>query len=168
MDASRIPVGYITRPHGIRGDVLVVPLSDHPDRFSTGAHFYVEDGTDRLTVTAVRPHKDGVILSMAELGDRTAAEAVAKLTLTIDAADRRALGDGEYWPDDLVGLRAVTASGTVLGTVTDVVLGDAQDRLVVSTAAGQRVEVPFVAALVDEPGADSVVIRPPEGLFPTE
>ncbi len=105
---------------------------------------------------------------MAGLGDRTAAEAVAKRTLTIDAVDRRTLEDGEFWPDDLVGLHAVTASGTALGIVTDVILGDAQDRLVVSTTNGRRVEVPFVAALVDEPRDDSVVIRPPEGLFPSD
>jgi 16S rRNA processing protein RimM len=168
MDAERIPVGYVKRAHGIRGDLLVVPLTDDTGRFSVGASFGLDGHDGRVTVTAVRPHNEGVIVSLAELSDRTAAEGVVKRVLTIDPAERRDLADDEYWPDDLVGLSAVDGAGTPLGTVTAVVLGAAQDRLTVTTPGGAEVDVPFVAALVDRPRGGHIVMHVPVGLFPAD
>lgn len=169
MDARRIPVGFIKRAHGVRGDVLVVPLTDHDERFAPGSRFAVGYDDDQMvTVRGVRAHNEGLILTLAEIHDRNAAEVLIKDVLTIDPAERRALEADEYWPDDLVGLAAVTVDGAPLGRVTDVVLGTAQDRLVVTTEAGQQVEVPFVSDLVDPPSREVVVLRPPEGLFPVE
>jgi 16S rRNA processing protein RimM len=165
---GRIPVGYVVRAHGIKGDVLVRVLSDDPDRFVLGAVFECAGHDGPLTVAGVRPHKTGLVLALEEVPDRTAAERLAKSTLTISAADRRLLEDGEFWPDDLVGLTAVTGDGVELGRVVDVVTGTAQDRLVVDTTGGQTVEVPFVTALVDPPGDGSIVVRPPAGLFAPE
>ncbi len=166
QDADRIPVGYIKRAHGVRGDVLVVPLTDHPGRFVPGARLLLGEPPETVQITAVRTHNEGVILRIAEFNDRDAAEAVRKQTLCIEAADRRRLDEGEFWPDQLVGLRAVAADGAPLGTISDVILGAAQDRLVVTTPLGSQVEVPFVAAMVDAPTADHIVIHPPQGLFP--
>lgn len=168
MDGAATPVGYVMRAHGIRGDVLVKVLSDHPDRFVPGAVFATSSEPPRVEVTEVRPHKLGLILAFREIGDRNGAEAFVKTTLSIDSSERRMLEADEFWPDDLVGLSAVDPSGSQLGTVVDVVLGAAQDRLVVETPGGERVEVPFVSDLVDAPGSDSVVMHPPQGLFADE
>jgi 16S rRNA processing protein RimM len=130
-----------------------------------GAMFTVGTGPSTVTVTNVRPHNIGLILGFAEVADRAEAEAIAKSTLTIPASERRELEPDEFWPDDLLGLDVVDPEGGSLGLVVDVVVGAAQDRLVVETPSGHRVEVPFVAALVDEPAGGSVVIRPPAGLF---
>ena len=168
MGGEQIPVGFVIRAHGVRGDVLVKPLTDNPDRFVCGAEFTTPSAPGTVTLTEVRPHKAGLILSLAEVPDRTAAERLAKTTLTIDAAQRRDLEADEFWPEDLVGLDAVDTQGTQLGVVVDVVIGVAQDRLVIETPDGRSVEVPFVADLVDEPDADVVVLRPPQGLFEPE
>ena len=37
--------------------------------------------------------------------------------------ERRELGEDEYWPEDLIGLQAVDAAGSDLGSVSDVVTG---------------------------------------------
>ncbi len=165
MAAARIPVGFIQRAHGVRGDVLVIPLTDNPDRFAAGASLQVEGRPTPLTIGAVRSHNEGLIVSFTEITDRDGAEAIRKSRLMIDAVDRRPLDDDEYWPDDLIGLAALDGSGSPLGRVTDIVLGDAQDRLVVTTPSGTAVEVPFVAAIVERPTDEAVVLHPPEGLF---
>jgi 16S rRNA processing protein RimM len=88
--------------------------------------------------------------------------------LHVDPADRRSLDDDEFWADDLVGLTAVNPDGAVLGRVSGVDLGDAQDRLIVTTPEGTEVLVPFVDPIVGEVGDDTVVVDPPEGLFGVE
>ena len=165
---ARISVGYVRRAHGIKGETVVRPLTDNPRRFDPGQRFLTDDDPPReLTVSTSRPHKDGVLVRFDGIADRTAAEDLQGVTLTIAADERRELGEGEYWPEDLQGLTAVTPDGEHLGTVTGVVLGEAQDRLVVTTRTGETVEVPFVAALVGEihPSLGHVVVDAPEGLF---
>lgn len=167
-DEMRVSVGYVRRAHGIRGEVVVRPLTDHPERFSPGAGFLTEDEPAKLlAVEASRPHKDGLIVLFAGVSDRTAAEQLQGTTLTIGADERRVLGENEYWPEDLHGLVAIDPLGNHLGTVAGVVLGDAQDRLVVETEDGRHVEVPFVEAIVGDvhPSLGHVVVDPPAGLF---
>jgi 16S rRNA processing protein RimM len=65
-----------------------------------------------------------------------------------------------------VGLEAVTPAGVVLGRVAEVITGGFQDRLVVITAPGDEVLVPFVEEIVGDPQAGRIVIDAPEGLFP--
>lgn len=167
-DDLRVSVGYVRRAHGIRGEVLVRPLSDHPDRFKVGAAFLTDEEPPRpVVVDRSRPHRDGLVVLFAGVPDRDAAEELQGATLTIGASERRPLQDGEYWPEDLQGLVAVDPDGNHLGVVTGVVLGEAQDRLVIETGDKRSVEVPFVDAIVGDvhPSLGHVVVDPPLGMF---
>ena len=168
-DGTRISVGYVRRSHGLDGSVVVRPLTDAPEtRFVVGASFSTDhDVVDRVTVTRVRTHKDGLLVTFDAVSDRNTADGLRGATLSINASDRRPLEPGEFWVDDLVGLTAVDGEGTPIGVVADVVLGSAQDRLVVRVDDGPAVEVPFVAALVGEVDAErrTITIEAPEGLF---
>jgi 16S rRNA processing protein RimM len=153
----------------LRGDVVVHSDSDHPGRFAPAAVFVVDGDPDRaLTVDRSTPVPGGFIVTFAGVHDRDAADALRGATLFIHAAQRRPLDEDEYWLDDLVGAVAVDTAGGVLGTVTGVEFGEAQDRIVVTLPDGVAVEVPFVEAIVTavSPGESRVVIDPPEGLFP--
>jgi 16S rRNA processing protein RimM len=165
---ERIAVAYVRRAHGLRGDVLIRPLSDDPDRFVVGAAFQTDESPPRtLEVVAVRPHSEGILLGFRQPLDRSGAEALRGVTLTIDPAERRQLDEDEFWPADLVGLAASDATGAPLGEVTGVITAAAQDRLAVTTPDGRVVEVPFVAAIVTEVDIAGGVIHmdPPPGLF---
>jgi 16S rRNA processing protein RimM len=124
-----------------------------------------EDGeTVTLVVASARPYRDrGLVVAFEGVEDRDAAGALRGMVLTTGA--RRELGEGEFWIDDLVGLEAVGPEGARLGRVVAVNPGP-QDRLVVETHAGHRVEVPFVAAIVGDPDRGRLPMTPPPGLFP--
>jgi 16S rRNA processing protein RimM len=165
---ARVSVGYVRRAHGIGGEVIVRPLTDNPDRYAAGAEFGTDEDPPRvLAVRSVRRHNDGLLIHFDGISTREAAEGLQGVTLTIDETQRRALGEGEYWPEELEGLVAIDPTGRHLGTVSGVVLGEAQDRLVVTTESGDVVEVPFVEQIVGEihPSLGHVVVDPPEGLF---
>lgn len=148
----------------MRGEVTVVPAGGDPGYFTPGARLT----TDRevgLVVTASRPYRDrGLVVAFAGISDRNAAEGLRGSILL--STERRPAGPGEWRPEDLIGTAAVDSDGALLGQVTGVVLGAAQDRLVVTTPGGAEVEVPFVDELVDDPADGKIVMRPPIGLFP--
>jgi 16S rRNA processing protein RimM len=166
---TAIPVGYVRKAHGIRGDVVVRGLvEDAGDRLIPAASFDTnEDPPRNLRILSVDPSGTDLRIRFAGLEDRNAAETLKGVQLVMDSADRRELGDGEWWPEALVGCVAIDTSGCQMGEVIDVILGGVQDRLVVERTDGARAEVPFVEALV--PGVDSVArvitLDLPEGLF---
>lgn len=163
---DRVVVGRVGKPHGLRGESTVLPDTDDPDRFVVGARF-VSDAGEELTVAAVSPYRErGLIVRFGGVTSRGEAERLRGSLLTVGASDRRDLADDEYWPEDLAGLSAVRPDGRPLGTVRRVEFGPGQDRLVVRTDAGTDVLVPFVADIVAAPEGSTVVIDPPEGLFP--
>jgi len=157
-------VGRVGRPHGVRGEVTVLPAGDDPGNFRRGT--VLRAGERDLEVRSARPYRDrGLIVGFAGIDDRNTAEGLRGTLLTGEAARRRHLEHGEFWSSSLVGLEAVTPGGAVLGQVTRVVVGTLQDRLVVSTPSGAEVEVPFVEEIVADPAEGRIVIDPPEGLF---
>lgn len=164
---DRVPVGYIARAHGLRGAVVVKPLTDDPgSRFTAGASLTTDDDRS-LVIHTVADHPAGLLVGFTGIDDRSAAEALRGTQLTIAPGDRRQLGENEYWPDDLIGCSVVAASGRHVGSVVDVEFGAVQDRLVVETPDGLAGEIPLVPELVptiDIP-ARLVTVDLPEGIF---
>lgn len=154
-------VGSCGKAHGIRGEVAV--YTEMPDVFVPDTRLTTPDG-DGLTVAAARPHKNHLIVTFAEIGDRNGAERLRNTELNIDAELRPDLNADEFWVSDLVGLQAQDRGGSQLGIIAAVVTTEAQDRLVIDTGHGQ-VEVPFVPELVPDVLETHVVVDPPEGLF---
>ena len=161
------------RPHGIRGEVAVEVRTDDPgQRFAAGSVL----GTDPpaagpLTVESSRWHSGRLLVSFAGIADRTRAEPLRGVWLTVDAAQVSDPEDPDEFHDhQLVGLTVVTKAGEQVGVVTDV-RHHGQDLLVIEPAAGSQrqgqVLVPFVAEIaVNVDVADGrIVIDPPAGLL---
>lgn len=164
--SESVKVGYVRRAHGIKGAVVVRPLSDDPDRFLPGQELGTDRADLRLTVVSAQPHKDGLLVGFSGVADRSAAEDLQGVSLLVASGERRQLEPGEYWPEQLVGLQVLDPGGATLGTVSAVIEGAAQDRLEVA-GADATFEVPFVAALVTEIDitAGRLVVDPPPGLI---
>jgi len=144
--------------------VTVFVETDNAGRFAEGVVLRADDLD--LEVISARLYRDrGLIVEFAGVTDRDAAEALRGRVLTITAEERRQLEDGEFWPDQLSGLEVVDPHGKMLGIVADVVVGQAQDRLVVRIPDGTLVEVPFVEGIVGDPEGGRIVIDAPEGMF---
>lgn len=172
MDSIEVVVARIGKPHGLRGEVTVDVRTDEPERrFVPGAVLRAQPPTGsafphrRLTVERARWHQQTLLLTFAELADRTAAETARGVVLhaTI-GADETPEDPEEFYDHQLIGLTAVDLDGTVLGTVESVLHGGAQDLLVVRTPDRREGLVPFVSALVPEvdlPGGRVVIADRP-------
>jgi 16S rRNA processing protein RimM len=162
---DRITVGRIGRPHGVHGQVTVVLEPGNRSYFDVGSLLWIDDGRC-LTVVSVSSYRDrGLVVGFEGVTDRDGAEALRGSIVSVPADSRRDLEEGEFWLDDLVGLEAVDPEGVVLGVVSSIDFGDAQDRIVITTPEGRQVLVPFVSALVGDPADGRLEVRDPGGLF---
>ena len=164
----QVHVGRIGKPHGIRGEVTVEVLTDAPqDRFAAGAVFATEPaGQGPLTVATARWNKEILLLGFEEVLDRNQAEALRGTRLVFDTDSELETDDDAWYEHELIGLAARIGSEEV-GKVVALTPMPAQDLLVIKTAAGEEVLVPFVTEIVPEVDIEAGFIRltPPGGLF---
>lgn len=171
-----VVVGRIVKPHGIRGEVVVVPTSDVEGRFAAGTTIALDDTL--ATIASSRPHQGRLLIAFEGVADRTAAEALRGAVLTappadVDAADM-------YFAHELVGLDVVTLDDANeprwLGTVREVMelpAAAGYDLLEVELH-GETWLLPDDDDLVEvgtdaDTGADLlVVVDPPPGLLPED
>ncbi|WP_433787182.1 ribosome maturation factor RimM [Actinomycetospora sp. CA-101289] len=161
-------VGRVVRSHGLRGELVVEPRTDHVEtRFAPGVVLSVRGRTpSSLTVTGARRHGDRLLVTVEEVADREGADALRTAELTAPALDEVPEDPDEFHDHQLEGLAAVLLDGTAVGTVSAVIHGAGGELLSVTTPGGE-VLVPFVAAIVPEVdvAGGRVVLDPPEGLL---
>ena len=148
-----LEIGRVTRPHGLRGEVVVDLTTDRVERLAPGTVLTSDAGD--LTVAAARPHQQRWIVTFEGHTGREAADRLRGLALRAAAID----DPDALWVHDLVGSEVVTVGGDTVGTCVAVVANPASDLLELDGGA----LVPVVFVVERMPGR--VVIDPPEGLL---
>lgn len=143
-----LAVGRLQRPHGVRGELRLLVLTDFPERLHPGAIVYAGEAHTPLKIRTRRWHNQALLLAFAEYPDRTTAEALTNVTLYVRADDRPPLPDGEYYQHQLLGLQVRTDEGQALGEVTEILETGANDVLVVRAASGKEILLPMTDAVV--------------------
>jgi 16S rRNA processing protein RimM len=165
-----VVIGEITRPHGLRGEVRVNPLTDDPERFMDVRECVVWDpAADRREprrVDAARRHGAAVVLALSGSASVTDARALVGRLVAVPASEARPAPEGWFYPWQLAGCRVETVEGAVVGVVTRIDRTAAHDLWVVADGDREHL-IPAVAEIVVEVdlAAQRVVIRPPAGLL---
>lgn len=170
-------VGRVAKSHGVRGELVVEVRTDEPEaRFAPGATLRGKLARSKevrdFTVESAREHSGRLLVFLAGIADRTAADALRGMLFVVDSADLPPSQDpDEYYDHELEGLTVRLTDGTEVGTVTEVLHSAAGELLSVRAAADKReILIPFVTAIVPTVSlADRlIVIDPPEGLLDPE
>jgi 16S rRNA processing protein RimM len=165
-----VVIGEIARPHGLRGEVRVMPLTDDPGRFERLQACVLwdpaRDQRQSRAITAARRQAGAVVLSLAGCSTVEAARSLTGRLVAVPESQALPLGPGRFYPWQLEGCRVVTEAGQTVGRVTGIQASPAHDLWIVQDGAREHLipAVPAIVADVDL-AAGRVVIRPPEGLL---
>jgi 16S rRNA processing protein RimM len=162
-------VGQVARTHGHRGQVIINPQTDFPERrFAVGAVVHGrQDGRDlSLTVTAMRLHQGRPVVAFEGIESMNDAETLAGLELRVPESALTVLPTGSYYEHQLVGCEVVTTSGRELGRVRAIEGGAGISRLVLGEGRGE-IQIPLVEefCVVIDIADRRIVVDPPEGLI---
>ncbi len=159
-----VVIGEVCAPFGFKGDVKVIPLTDHPERFEMLDEVFV--GRDEthgrvFGIESVAVRNNGISMKFAGVDDLTKAELLRGMEVRIRLSDVAPLPEGEYYVDDVIGLDVVTTDGKSLGTITEIIRSPANDVYVTDQAM-----IPAVKEFVVSMDMDTrlMVVRPMEGL----
>ena len=159
------------RPHGIRGAVLIEPLSDVPERFAPGSVLDLVGADGRrqpVEVVHAAAHGDSLRVSFVGFDSRDDVEPLRGGTLEVSRERTPAAPDGEFYYFELAGCVCVDRVGGTLGTVSAVI--EDGGGLLLEVVDGERtLPIPFVRAFIhsiDIPGR-RIELELPEGLIET-
>jgi len=165
-------VGRLRKPHGLKGNVAIFPLTSDPDLvFAAGQQVGVKglDGEfvhESLTIEWSAKYHREWILKFKGMDRVEDVEWVRGLFLTTPDTQVRAPSSDEVWLHELEGFAVVRPDGTPLGLVT----------AWYETAGGLLIEVqgskrefllPFKKEFVPEVDRDArrLIVTPPDGLI---
>ena len=145
-----ISLGVITKPHGIKGEVLVFPLTDDPDQFKKLKNLFISgiDGERELvTIERIRKKNSSLIIKFAGVNNRDQAEELIQSKIEKRLEDSEPLQPDEYYIFDLIGLNVLTETGENIGTVEDILTLPANDVYVVRKKS-REVLIPAIKDVV--------------------
>lgn len=170
---ERIVIGKITGVHGINGAMLILPLTDYPERFFSMEELTLDKpGKPRRTlkVRKITPYEGKTTLFLWAEGvtDRDASEALKGSVITVAVSERAELAEDEYWIDDIVGISVVDEiTGENLGKVTEIIFTGSNDVYLVRCEDGKIRPIPATADAVKNVDVKegTMTVAVPEGLW---
>ena len=151
MDYFRI--GQILRPHGIKGEVKILPLTDDLKRFSYLKEAYIEgkDGIYREATVeyAKAVSESAAIIKLAGTDSPEEAEKLRNKFICVDRLHAIKLPEGSYFVKDLIGCKAESTDGSSLGEITDVYETNANDVYVIRGRGNRKLSVPALAKVLN-------------------
>jgi 16S rRNA processing protein RimM len=149
----------------VRGELKCAVLTDFPRRFASTTRVYLGPQRQEFSVQRARLQGRFVLLKLADVDTREAAEHWRNALVVVPEHERVRLPRGHYFWEDVIGLEVHAEDGERLGRVRDILQTGANDVYVVDTGGGELL-VPAIKDVVQriDPTKGEMVVRLLEGM----
>ncbi|TAA47388.1 MULTISPECIES: ribosome maturation factor RimM [Corallincola] len=148
---ENVILGRLGAPYGVKGWLKIHSFTDNAEDIFALSPWILGDQKSgkQLTVSKWRSHNNGLIVKFEEIEDRTQAEALVGLEISVLPEQLPDLPEDEFYWRDLIGMQVVTDKGYDLGVVTGLMETGSNDVLQVKAnskdAFGKRERlIPFL------------------------
>lgn len=152
-------IGYLRRPHGVRGEISMEVLTDFPERLKPGNVVFVGSAYQALTVRSLRWKNDLLLLSLSGYDDPDGVGRLRNQFVYVRADQIDPLPQDEYYHHQLIGLQVTHDSGDLLGKVINIIETGSNDVLVVESLSGTEVLLPYIDEVILDVDLAAGVIR---------
>jgi 16S rRNA processing protein RimM len=167
------PVGRVKDAHSLKGELYVRLFSGSADwleRFTT-AYLVAPDTHEirELEVERAKPHRDGLILKIKDLDDRTPAEQLRGYGLEIPAELLVSAPGEDIFLNEVLGFKVHDLT-TGIDTVVEAFGSNTVQDLLIVKVNGQERMIPFVKAFIEKIdfAKSTITMRLPLGLLVDE
>ena len=157
-------IGYVSKTHGLRGEVTVNTLPECPDLTSIET-IYVGDDLVPHFIASISIKGDKAFLRFDEVNDIDQAAALKGLSLFLPKSERPKLSRGEFYNDEVVGFEVVEEEN-VLGEISDI-MEAGPNRFLVMDHNGKEVLIPINGPFIRSVNKSKkrVTVELPEGFL---
>lgn len=160
-------IGRVTRSHGLKGEIKVLPLQGDADEFKNYGRvaLVAADGrmTDLLDIVRYRAQGTQVILKLDTIDNKSEADLTAGMGVLCSCQDTSSAA--KIRPgSELIGFEVQTIDSKVVGKVEEISHTGAHPIMIVRDN-GEEFLIPLVDHIVVEQHDFRIIIDPPPGLL---
>jgi 16S rRNA processing protein RimM len=147
-----IPIGRLTKPHGLKGELVFLPYIDDltllPDLTHQSVHLRHRTEPEQIgsIVTWRNAHKR-LLVSFHGYQTKEQADTLRNYEICVARQSFSSLPDGEYYWFDIEGLRVYDSNARLLGTITEIIHTGSNDVYVVNDHAHEYL-IPALQSVV--------------------
>lgn len=159
-----ITIGKVIAPSGTRGNLMVMVITESPQRFAPSSKVYIN--RQPMTIDSCTWRKGKALIKLNTIDNAKDAEKLRGQPVEIHHSQLKSLPEGQYYQFQLVGLEVWTTRGELLGNVTEILTSESNDTYVVHGAKGE-VLIPAIEDVIKSINLDEgrLTIEPMEGLL---
>lgn len=166
--ASLVPVGKITRTHGIRGALKIYPYGESLAAKAAGEKFFLRPGEKAsfaVTLIELRVQGKMLVCRFEELTDINGAQPFVGEEIFLPEDRIPPASEGEFYHYQLIGLDVETRDGQWLGVLRRIIETRSNDVYVVE-GEGREILIPAIEDVIHEVDLEGkrMVVELPEGL----
>ncbi len=164
-----IAYGKVIKPHGLSGEVKVLPFSGEFSSFKNFSKLYISlenNNPPKFTISRSRNQKNHIIVKLKDIDSIDEAEKLKGLMVFIDKEELPEKEEDEYYWFELIGMDVFNTEDELIGKVKDLMDNSAQPILVIKNNSDE-ILVPMVDKFVKDIDTKNskIVINPIEGLI---
>ncbi len=143
-----LTVGFLRRPHGLRGEIVMDLHTDFPERLKGGRELFIGNEYKSLIVEGVREQQKGVLIKFNGVDTPEAAGQLRNQWVFVRASDVPPLPEGQVYKHELIGFQVVDEDETVLGQLVEILETGANDVYVVRDESGKEILLPAIPSVI--------------------
>jgi 16S rRNA processing protein RimM len=164
-----VTIANITKPRGLRGEVVADILTDFPERFDNLTKVFAVDEngkTSELEIEKFFFQKNRIVLKFKEYNSIEEAENLRNVEICIPESEAVELEEDEFFDWELEDCEVETLEGKKIGKVKEIFRAGENINLVVVDGKKDYM-IPFVEAICPEVDIENKLIKVdlPEGLL---
>jgi len=141
-------VGFLRRPHGVHGEIIMDLHTDFPDRLETGKTLFIGESHRPVSLANIRTHAKGMLVQFNGVETPEEAGLFRNQWLFVKTTEVPPLPEGQLYQHQLYGLEVVEENGRPLGLLTEIIETGANDVYVVTDSGGREVLLPAIPAVI--------------------
>ena len=159
-----IPVGRVTRTHGLKGELKFFPSEQNDVTVQSGQRICL--GEIQLKIESVRGVKSPFILKLGGINNIEAAKSFAGHEVRVAREDFEPLPEGEFYRFEIEGLNVFNDTGKYYGVIEEIVETGSNDVYVVR-GEGKEWLIPMIDSVVQTIDLEQgkLIFHCVEGLF---
>jgi len=153
-----LSVGFLRRPHGVQGEIIMDLHTDFPERMKKGRKLFIGDDHKPITLTSVRPHQSGLLVKFKDIETPEDVGLYRNQWVYVQAKDVP-LPEGQHYKHELLGLKVVDEDDNSLGELVEIMETGANDVYVVRDDSGKEILLPNIPSVVLDLDIDRGFLR---------
>jgi 16S rRNA processing protein RimM len=145
-----LTVGFLRRPHGVHGEIVLDLHTDFPERLKSGKKLFLGEERKPVRLESARPHAKGMLVKFKGVETPEDVGKFRNQWIYVKASDVPPLPEGQLYQHELFGFSVVDESENLLGELVEILETGANDVYVVRDANEREILLPAIASVILE------------------